>query len=77
MRQVAMVAAGELRLQGTAMYIRDDVEPAIKLIVGGQVPAQPLVTRTSPLGQAELMFHAAAQGIDGRPAPKIQLEPQR
>ncbi|MDQ6605860.1 MAG: alcohol dehydrogenase catalytic domain-containing protein [Actinomycetota bacterium] len=72
-----LVQDRELRLQGTAMYVRADVEQAIKLIAGGQVPAQRLVTRTFPLGQAELAFRAAAQGIDGRPAVKIQLEPQR
>jgi L-iditol 2-dehydrogenase len=72
-----LVQDRELRLQGTAMYVREDVERAIELIVGGQVPAQRLVTRTFSLGEAELAFRAAAEGIDGRPAVKIQLEPQR
>jgi 2-desacetyl-2-hydroxyethyl bacteriochlorophyllide A dehydrogenase len=71
-----LVQDRELRLQGTAMYVREDVERAIELISGGQVPAQRLVTRSFPLGQAELAFRAAAEGIDGRPAVKIQLEPQ-
>ena len=72
-----LVQDRELRLQGTAMYVREDVERAIELIAGDQVPARRLVTRTFPLGEAEQAFRAAAEGIDGRPAVKIQLEPQR
>jgi 2-desacetyl-2-hydroxyethyl bacteriochlorophyllide A dehydrogenase len=71
-----LVQDRELRLQGTAMYVREDVERAIELIADGQVPAERLVTRSFPLDQAELAFRAAAEGIDGAPAVKIQLEPQ-
>ncbi len=71
-----LVQDRELRLQGTAMYTREDVERAIHLISGGQVPVGRLVTRSFPLDQAELAFRAAASGIDGQPAVKIQLEPQ-
>jgi 2-desacetyl-2-hydroxyethyl bacteriochlorophyllide A dehydrogenase len=72
-----LVQDRELRLQGTAMYVREDVERAIDLIASGDVPAQRLVTRTFPLDQAEQAFRAAAEGVDGEPAVKIQLAPQR
>ncbi len=72
-----LVQDRELRLQGTAMYVRQDVEQAIELIAGGQVPAQQLITRSFPLTEAEQAFRTAAEGIDGEAAVKIQLEPQR
>jgi L-iditol 2-dehydrogenase len=71
-----LVQDRELRLQGTAMYVREDVERAIELISTGQVPADRLVTRSFPLTEAEQAFRAAAEGVDGAPAVKIQLEPQ-
>jgi 2-desacetyl-2-hydroxyethyl bacteriochlorophyllide A dehydrogenase len=67
----------ELRLQGTAMYVRADVEAAIGLIAGGQIPVDRVVTQSFPLDQAAEAFRAAAEGIGGRPAVKIQLQPQR
>jgi 2-desacetyl-2-hydroxyethyl bacteriochlorophyllide A dehydrogenase len=72
-----LVQDRELRLQGTAMYVREDVERAIELIADGRVPAARLITRSYPLAQAEEAFRAAAEGVDGAPAVKIQLEPQR
>ncbi len=72
-----LVQDRELRLQGTAMYVRRDVEQAIELITGGQVPVQRLITRSFPLTEAEQAFRSAAEGIDGEAAVKIQLEPQR
>jgi 2-desacetyl-2-hydroxyethyl bacteriochlorophyllide A dehydrogenase len=72
-----LVQDREIRLQGTAMYVREDVERAIELIAGGHVPAARLVTRSFPLAEAAEAFRAAAGGIDGEPAVKIQLEPQR
>jgi threonine dehydrogenase-like Zn-dependent dehydrogenase len=71
-----LVQDRELRLQGTAMDVREDVERAIALISAGQLPAQRLVIRSFPLEQAADAFRAAADGIDGQPAVKIQLEPQ-
>jgi 2-desacetyl-2-hydroxyethyl bacteriochlorophyllide A dehydrogenase len=71
-----LVQDRELRLQGTAMYVRSDVERAIELISAGAVPAQRLITRSFPLERAEEAFRAAAEGIEGRPAVKIQLDPQ-
>ncbi|MBV8956029.1 MAG: alcohol dehydrogenase catalytic domain-containing protein [Solirubrobacterales bacterium] len=72
-----LVQDRELRLQGTAMYVREDVERAIALIEGGSIPVERLVTRSYPLEQAAEAFRAAAEGVDGDPAVKIQLEPQR
>ena len=72
-----LVQDREVRLQGTAMYVSEDVKRAIELISAGQVPVQGLVTRSFALGEAAQAFKAAATGIDGRPAVKIQLEPQR
>lgn len=71
-----LVQDREVRLQGTAMYVSEDVKRAIELISAGQVPVQGLVTRSFALGEAAQAFQAAATGIDGRPAVKIQLEPQ-
>jgi L-iditol 2-dehydrogenase len=71
-----LVQDRELRLQGTAMYVREDVERAIQLISSGQIPVERLLSRSFPLTEAEQAFRAAAEGLDGEPAVKIQLEPQ-
>jgi 2-desacetyl-2-hydroxyethyl bacteriochlorophyllide A dehydrogenase len=54
----------ELRLQGTAMYTREDVERAIGLIEGAVVPAARLVTAEFPLERAAEAFQAAADGTE-------------
>ena len=54
----------ELRLQGTAMYTREDVERAIGLIGRGDVPAARLVTAEFPLERAAEAFQAAADGSE-------------
>jgi L-iditol 2-dehydrogenase len=72
-----LVQDRELRLQGTAMYVREDVQRAIELIADGQVPAEQLISGTFALGDAERAFKAAAEGLDGEPAIKIQVAPQR
>lgn len=72
-----LVQDRELRLQGTAMYVRHDVERAIELISSGAVQAGRLISGSFPLEQAEEAFRAAAEGLGGEPAVKIQLEPQR
>lgn len=72
-----LVQDREIRLQGTAMYVREDVERAIELIATGRVPATELISGTFPLEQAAEAFRAAADGLDGEPAVKIQLAPQR
>jgi 2-desacetyl-2-hydroxyethyl bacteriochlorophyllide A dehydrogenase len=71
-----LVQDRELRLQGTAMYVREDVERACRLVADGTVPAEQLVTRSFPLEQAAAAFTAAREGVDGQPVVKIQLEPQ-
>jgi threonine dehydrogenase-like Zn-dependent dehydrogenase len=59
------------------MYVRADVEAAIGLIAGGRIPVERVVTHSFALDEAAEAFRAAAGGIEGGPAVKIQLEPQR
>ena len=54
----------ELRLQGTAMYTREDVERAIVLIESGDVPAARLVTSEYAFDDAAAAFRAAAAGSE-------------
>ena len=54
----------ELRLQGTAMYTREDVERAIDLIERAVVPAGRLVTAEFPIERAAEAFQAAADGTE-------------
>ena len=63
----------ELRLQGTAMYVREDVLRAIELIGTGEVPAGRLVTAELPLEAAAEAF-ALARGGE---AVKVHVHPQR
>jgi 2-desacetyl-2-hydroxyethyl bacteriochlorophyllide A dehydrogenase len=72
-----LVQDREVRLQGTAMYVRADVEAAIGLIAGGRIPVERVVTHSFALDEAAEAFRAAAGEIEGGPAVKIQLEPQR
>jgi 2-desacetyl-2-hydroxyethyl bacteriochlorophyllide A dehydrogenase len=67
-----LVQDHELRLQGTAMYVREDVERAIALIAGGQVPAERLVTASFGLEEAPEAFRVAAAGE----AIKVHVRPQ-
>jgi 2-desacetyl-2-hydroxyethyl bacteriochlorophyllide A dehydrogenase len=66
-----LVQDRELRLQGTAMYVREDVEEAIALIAGGRVPAARLVTARYGLEDAPEAFRAA-----GGDQVKVHLAPQ-
>jgi threonine dehydrogenase-like Zn-dependent dehydrogenase len=50
----------ELRLQGTAMYTREDVERAIALIDDGLIPLHRLITAEFPLAQAAERFACRA-----------------
>jgi 2-desacetyl-2-hydroxyethyl bacteriochlorophyllide A dehydrogenase len=61
----------ELRIQGTAMYVREDVEEAVALIAGGRVPAGRLVTAQYGLEDAADAFRAAGSGH-----VKVHLAPQ-
>jgi 2-desacetyl-2-hydroxyethyl bacteriochlorophyllide A dehydrogenase len=67
-----LVQDHELRLQGTAMYVREDVERAIALIASGEVPAERLVTASFGLEDAPEAFRVAASGE----AVKVHIHPQ-
>ncbi len=69
-----LVQDSELRLQGTAMYVREDVERAIELIATGAIPVERIVSRTFPLADAARAFAAAEDGSGGI---KVHLAPQR
>jgi threonine dehydrogenase-like Zn-dependent dehydrogenase len=62
----------ELRLQGTAMYVREDVTRAMELVAGGTVPAARLVTHEFARADGPNAFRAA-----GEAAVKVHLHPQR
>jgi threonine dehydrogenase-like Zn-dependent dehydrogenase len=66
-----LVQDHELRLQGTAMYVREDVVRAIGLIATGEVPAGRLVTAEFGLEEAPEAFAAAASGA----AVKVHVRP--
>ena len=72
-----LVQDHELRLQGTAMYVREDVVRAIELIVDGSVPAARLVTAEFGLEDAAEAFRVAAGGAAETAAVKVHLHPQR
>ena len=72
-----LVQDRELRLQGTAMYIREDVTAAIGLIEDGHVPVSRLVSAEFALDEAAEAFRVAAEGLPDRPAVKVHLDPQR
>jgi L-iditol 2-dehydrogenase len=67
-----LVQDHELRLQGTAMYVREDVERAIALIASGEVPAESLVTASFGLEDAPEAFRVAGAGE----AVKVHIHPQ-
>ncbi len=52
----------EIRLAGSAMYVRQDVLRAIELMADGAVPAAELVTATVPLADGAQAFRRAASG---------------
>ena len=57
-----LVQDRELRIQGTAMYVEQDVLRAIELIERGRVPAEELITATFGLAEAPAAFRAARSG---------------
>lgn len=59
---LAIIQDREIALQGTAMYTREDMESAMRLIAEGTVDASSLVTKTVPLDQAAAGFRAADAG---------------
>ncbi len=66
---LAIVQDREIRLQGTAMYTREDMLSAMALIADGKVDAASLVTKVLPLDQAAAGFAAADSGAE----IKVQL----
>jgi L-iditol 2-dehydrogenase len=52
----------EVRLQGSAMYVREDVVRAIDLMVRGVISIEEIVTLTLPLARAADGFAAAGAG---------------
>lgn len=52
----------EIRIQGSAMYVREDVLRAIQLLVDGAVDAERIVTARYPLERAAEAFEAARSG---------------
>lgn len=54
----------EIRLAGSAMYVREDVLRAIDLMTDGAAPPGELVTATFPLAEGAQAFERAASGDD-------------
>jgi len=52
----------EIRIAGSAMYVRTDVLRAISIMAGGAVPASELITATLPLSEGAQAFARAASG---------------
>jgi threonine dehydrogenase-like Zn-dependent dehydrogenase len=52
----------EIRIEGSAMYVKQDVLRAIELMRDGKVPTQELVTATLPLAEAREAFALARSG---------------
>jgi 2-desacetyl-2-hydroxyethyl bacteriochlorophyllide A dehydrogenase len=52
----------EIRLEGSAMYVRQDVQRAIELVRAGVVPVEEIVTATYSLEEAPEAFAAADSG---------------
>jgi 2-desacetyl-2-hydroxyethyl bacteriochlorophyllide A dehydrogenase len=57
-----LVQDREVRIQGSAMYVREDVVGAIDLMERGVVPTEQIVTLTLPLERADDAFAAARSG---------------
>jgi threonine dehydrogenase-like Zn-dependent dehydrogenase len=66
---LALIQDREVRIQGSAMYIREDVLEAMRLIAEGEVDVLTLVTQTFSLDQAAAGFAAANAGGE----VKVQL----
>jgi L-iditol 2-dehydrogenase len=60
----------EIRIQGSAMYVAEDVARAIELMTTGIVDARRIVTASFPLERAADAFAAARSGGD----VKVQIE---
>ena len=56
----------QLRVQGSAIYVRDDILAAIDMLERGVVRAADIVTAVYALGDAPAAFDAAAGGRHGK-----------
>lgn len=61
----------EIRIQGAAMYVLEDVKRALELVSDGRVRRDDVVTAKFPLSQAAAAFAAAASGDE----VKVHLVP--
>ncbi|MEU4619587.1 zinc-binding dehydrogenase [Actinoplanes sp. NPDC023801] len=52
----------ELELLGARLYRREDMEEAVRLLAGGRIAVQPLISRIEPLGEVAAAFAALAGG---------------
>jgi 2-desacetyl-2-hydroxyethyl bacteriochlorophyllide A dehydrogenase len=57
-----LVQDREIRIQGSAMYVRQDVVRAIELMDQNEIPVHEIVTLTLPLSEAKEGFNAAQAG---------------
>lgn len=65
-----IIQDGEIRIEGSAMYVRQDVERAIEFIAADKLPVEEVVTATFPLEQVAAAFAAAQDGAQ----VKVQIE---
>lgn len=59
-----VVQDNQIRLQGSATYVHEDVARAIAILASGAIRAEDYVTRQFPLEQAHAAFAAAAGGTE-------------
>jgi threonine dehydrogenase-like Zn-dependent dehydrogenase len=52
----------EIRIEGSAMYVKQDVLRAMELVQRGAVPVEEIVTATYPLEETAAAFEAARSG---------------
>jgi 2-desacetyl-2-hydroxyethyl bacteriochlorophyllide A dehydrogenase len=57
-----LVQDREIRIEGSLMYVREDVLKAVELLRAGAVPVEEVVTATFPLERAPEAFQAARSG---------------
>jgi threonine dehydrogenase-like Zn-dependent dehydrogenase len=57
-----VIQDGEVRIQGSAMYVAEDVLRAIQLLADGVVDADTMVTARYPLDKSAEAFLAARSG---------------
>ena len=58
----SMTRSLELRIIGARVYERPDFEEAVKLVVGGTIPADELITDVMPLAETAAAIERLASG---------------